>query len=179
MNRIILMGLPGSGKSFHARDLAQKLGWKALDTDVLIEEKFQQSVARIFDEQGEKFFRLQERAVLEDIIKMENIVVATGGGLPCDQHNIQIIKEGSISVWLNVPQKILAERIWKDGPTRPFFTGKTEAEIVGVLNQLTVYRDLYYAQAQYTITSPEELTELDSIRLLLPHGKTDIDSRIP
>jgi shikimate kinase len=78
--RIFLIGYMGAGKTTIGEQLAERLEYKFLDMDHVIEEKIQQSVSQIFSELGEEKFRQLERECLDKIATERNVVVATGGG---------------------------------------------------------------------------------------------------
>ena len=77
---ITLCGMMGSGKSTLGKILAKKIGYNFVDTDKLIEEKEKKSINKIFEEDGENYFRQQEEKITLDILKNSNTVVSLGGG---------------------------------------------------------------------------------------------------
>ena len=80
-NNICLVGLMGSGKTTIGKILAKKLNCKFIDSDSLIEEKTGVKVPLIFEYEGEEGFRRRETKLLSEVVKMNNIVLATGGEL--------------------------------------------------------------------------------------------------
>ncbi len=80
VEKIVLIGFSGSGKSTVARFLADRLGWTSLDTDDEIARRWGKDVPSIFREDGESAFRASERAVLCESLRQTRVVVATGGG---------------------------------------------------------------------------------------------------
>lgn len=97
---IVLIGMPGSGKSTVGKLLAKKIDREFLDTDEIIAEKFDLP-ANIIKEKGEAEFRKIETDVLKDACKMSGKVIATGGGAVTREENYNIIKQNSIVVFLN------------------------------------------------------------------------------
>ena len=85
---IFLIGFMGSGKSTTGKKLARKLGYAFMDTDSEIVRRFSMSVNEIFDRLGEDRFRDAEVRLLNELIRRNNIVVSTGGGLPCHGENM-------------------------------------------------------------------------------------------
>ncbi|GAG82863.1 unnamed protein product [marine sediment metagenome] len=85
---IFLIGFMGSGKSTTGKQLAKRLGYTFVDTDNLIVERLGMSVNEIFDRLGEKTFRKNETRLLNELILKNNLVVSTGGGLPCYGNNM-------------------------------------------------------------------------------------------
>jgi 3-dehydroquinate synthase len=82
--RIVLTGFSGTGKSTVARLLADRLGWRAIDTDDEIEREFGQTIPDIFQQQGEAVFRAVERRALLAALDQSQVVIATGGGATVD-----------------------------------------------------------------------------------------------
>ncbi len=113
MKNIFLIGLPSSGKSSLGRRLSESLGYRFVDLDKCIEADQGMSISQIFSEKGEDHFRNVESALLQAIAPNINLLVATGGGAPCFFNNMEYIKANGISIFLDVPPAILAERIKK------------------------------------------------------------------
>ena len=95
---IFLIGFMGSGKSTTGKQLAKCLGYGFVDTDKRIVERFGMSVNEIFDRLGESRFRESETGLLNELCAKDNLVVSTGGGLPCHADNMEIINRSGISV---------------------------------------------------------------------------------
>ncbi|PKA49096.1 Shikimate kinase 3, chloroplastic [Apostasia shenzhenica] len=108
---IYLVGMMGSGKTTVGKILAEVLGYSFFDSDKLVEQAVgMPSVAQIFKEHSEAFFRDNESKVLRDLSSMHRLVVATGGGAVIRPINWRYMKHG-VSVWLDVPLEALARRI--------------------------------------------------------------------
>jgi shikimate kinase len=80
VSRIVLTGFMGAGKSTVGALLAEKLGWRFMDTDALIEARIGSTIAQIFAEKGEAAFRALEADAVRDYARMERLVLALGGG---------------------------------------------------------------------------------------------------
>ena len=78
--RVVLIGFSGTGKSTAARLVAARLGWSWVDTDDEIERRWGQSIPVIFRDQGEPAFRASEREALNQALRRDEVVIATGGG---------------------------------------------------------------------------------------------------
>lgn len=98
---VVLVGLMGAGKSTVGRRLASMLGRDFIDADDAIEEAAQRSVAEIFDEFGEAYFRDGERRVIARLIEENGGVIATGGGAFVDDETRALILEQAIAVWID------------------------------------------------------------------------------
>lgn len=108
---IYLVGMMGSGKTTIGKVISEVLGYSFFDCDKLIEQAVgMSSVAQIFKERSEAFFRDTESEVLKDLSTMHKLVIATGGGAVIRPINWKYMKQG-ITVWLDVPLEALAKRI--------------------------------------------------------------------
>ena len=88
VTNIILIGMPGSGKSTVGRAVAKALGRTFYDADAAIEERAGRSIPEIFAEEGEAAFRALEHQVLSDLGRRNGVVIATGGGAVCFERNL-------------------------------------------------------------------------------------------
>ena len=79
--RIYLIGMMGSGKSTLGKELSKRLGYKFIDMDCYIEEKCCKFIDEIFRDYGEEWFRAFETNTLQEFKKMDDVVIATGGGV--------------------------------------------------------------------------------------------------
>jgi len=113
---LILIGMPGSGKTTVGQGLARELDYIFIDTDEFIEQELaKKSIEKIFEEEGEEAFRRFEKAVLQHILvlatKGQNLVVATGGGLPIYQDNLAKLSATGTTFFLDCQSEILAKRL--------------------------------------------------------------------
>ena len=105
---IVLIGMPGSGKSTAGRLIAEKLGRKFIDTDDLIEKKAGLTIPEIFSRFGEDKFRELEGEAAEEAGKMSGAVIATGGGIVTRPVNRYPLKQNSVTVWLKRDLSLLS-----------------------------------------------------------------------
>lgn len=98
---IVLIGMPGSGKSTIGKELAKKLNMKFVDVDSYIEEKYNRTISKIFADFGENFFRLKETEACKEVALMKNVVVATGGGVVKNKKNIDLLKSNGIIIYID------------------------------------------------------------------------------
>ncbi len=113
---IVIIGMPGSGKSSIGRAVAEKLGKNFADTDELIELQHG-SIPDIFSKQGEPVFRNYERQAAELASGIRGAVIATGGGIVLDKCNIDQLKKTGLVVFIDRPLSVLIEET--DGSGRP------------------------------------------------------------
>ena len=90
-DKVYLVGFMGAGKSTVAQKLAARLGWATADLDASIEEREGRSVAQIFSQEGEAYFRQAEYKALRELVPQRHIIVATGGGTFADASNRAVI----------------------------------------------------------------------------------------
>ncbi len=108
-SNIVLIGMPGCGKSTVGKQLARYLGRAFVDTDQLIQQRSGQTPNQIIREQGEQAFRdLESRVILEEVAPLSGCVVATGGGAVLRDENVEGLKMNGITVFLDRPLDLLA-----------------------------------------------------------------------
>jgi len=157
-DKIYLVGFMGAGKTTVARALGRRLGWRVEDIDERIEARERRSVAAIFSQSGESYFRQQERQVLSDLLPQRQIVVATGGGTFAEPDNRALMLADGAVVWLDVPLTRVFERVPADG-RRPLAADRAQME------QLYARRRLAYAEAHVRIDGTEPVPDV-VVRLL-------------
>lgn len=110
--KIFLIGMPGSGKTFQANLLSEKLNLPFIDLDEEIIKQIHQSISEYFKNEGEDAFRVIERKVLTEIIENKSeFVMATGGGTPCFYENIELMNNSGLTIFLDTPHETLLDRI--------------------------------------------------------------------
>ncbi|CAN6478267.1 unnamed protein product [Victoria cruziana] len=155
-NCIFLVGMMGSGKTTVGKILSEALGYYFFDSDKLVEEAVGGvSVAQIFKEYSEEFFRENESKVLKNLSTMHRLVVATGGGAVIRPINWRYMKRG-VSVWLDVPLEALARRIAAIGTdSRPLLhheSGDAYTKAFLRLSALSEERADAYANSDATVS---------------------------
>lgn len=106
-----MLGMPSSGKSTLGRQLAKKIGYEFVDLDHKIEVTEGKKISEIFNLESEEYFRKVEAAQLRKIEPESKVVVATGGGTPLFNGNLDFIKENGICVFLDVKPEELSKRM--------------------------------------------------------------------
>lgn len=161
-SRIFLIGYMASGKSSIGRVLAAKLNIDFLDTDKAIEELKGQSISEIFETSGEAAFRREERKMLSLALNLENIVVATGGGMPIESNHIDLMNQAGTTIFLETDLEILIKRISENGD-RPLHSDTHN--IKSYAEKLFNKRRPIYAQAHYRISSNGSIAETTELIL--------------
>lgn len=159
--RIFLIGYMGSGKTSIGKRIAEKLHFQFIDMDHYIENQLHKSIAEIFNELGEAFFREQERECLHEVSKMENAVIATGGGSPCHFDNIDVMNKNGLTVYIRLSPKQLSDRLKATNISkRPLLANQKEDELENYIHQNLSKREPIYRKAQLTVTgSDDEIVE--------------------
>jgi len=111
MEKIYLIGFMASGKTTVGKILSKKLGWKFIDIDEEIERKTQKTISEIFSTFGEDYFRKLEVEMLSNFKDLDKLVISVGGGLPVFYNNMEIMKSTGFTVYLEVDENIIFERL--------------------------------------------------------------------
>jgi shikimate kinase len=126
MNKIIyLNGFMASGKSTVGPILANTLGWDYYDLDKIIEEETGKSIVKIFEDEGEKYFRDKETEILKKISGSEKKIIALGGGTSVHNNNLEIIRKTGKVVYLKASPEVLFNRL-RFKNDRPVFNKEKE-----------------------------------------------------
>jgi len=148
----------GSGKSYTGKRLAERLNFDFQDLDDAIEAKAGKTIRAIFAEEGEAHFRQLERQCLQELGEQPTLVVATGGGAPCFFDNMEVMNTAGLTIFLDIPVDILAQRLKPEIAHRPLLASKSEAELQAFITQKLAERRPFYEQAKviYHQKSTEE-----------------------
>jgi shikimate kinase len=149
--RIYLIGYSYSGKTTLARDAARLLGWQYFDTDKAIEIKYHTSISTFFSHYGEQAFRIIERQILQSTAQIDNAIISTGGGTPCNDDNIRFILQHGTAVHLQMSVDDIMQRIAHARRSRPLLKDKTPEQVREYITEQLQLRLPYYNQAQLTL----------------------------
>ena len=150
---IFIVGPMGSGKTTVGKIVANELFLDFIDTDATIESKTGVTIDWIFDIEGEEGFRKRETKILSEIIKMNSIVLATGGGIILSKTNRQLLGKSSVVIYLNATIKELVKRLAND-KARPLIQNVDKET---KLRELMERRgSLYESIADYIIQTKEK-----------------------
>ena len=164
---LILVGLPGSGKSTVGQAVASQTGRTFLDLDQEIERREGRSITQIFGENGEQYFRKRERQVTEELALVGNMVVAPGGGWMTVPDVVGLVRPPSRIVYLRVRPETALKRLGPTGGARPLLA---RPDPLGELKRLFESRRAVYETADNVIDTElyglqrviEKVTELAS-----------------
>ena len=148
---LYLVGMMGAGKSAVGRPLAEALGYRFIDADLVLEQAAGQTIPELFAAAGEQGFRDLEASVLARISSWHSLVVATGGGVVLRHENWGQLRQGVV-VWLDAPEDLLLERLAADPTPRPLMDGPDPA---ARLRSLLDQRRTLYGQADVRIQQDE------------------------
>jgi shikimate kinase len=149
---IVLVGMPGSGKSSIGRRLAPKLDMDFVDADTeIVKAANGMTIPEIFAKHGEPEFRSLEARVIGRLLEEKPSVIATGGGAFMNADTRSAARKNGISIWLKAEIPVLLRRV-KRKNDRPLLRGDDPE---GVLKKLLSEREHSYAEADIVITSRE------------------------
>ena len=144
---IVLVGLPGSGKSTVGRQLARRLGWGFIDTDHVIEQRIGCSIRLYFEREGEEAFRDVEAAVIDELTLQHRGVLATGGGAVLRESNRSHLHERGHVLYLRSSPEEVFRRLRHD-VNRPLLQ---VGDPLQRLRDLFVVRDPLYREAAHFV----------------------------
>jgi len=147
--KLFLIGMMGTGKTYWAKKLAKKLKVGGYDLDYLIESHEEKTIAEIFAEDGEACFRKSEAKILRWFGEKKAFVLATGGGTPCFNDNMDWMNSHGITVWIDEPVQILSERLVSEKAHRPLIQNLSDKELQQFLTAKLVERFPFYHQCSY------------------------------
>ena len=151
VDRIILVGMMGAGKSSVGRRLAAALNLPFRDADEEIERAAGRSISEIFSERGEAEFRAGERRVISRLLDEPPHVLATGGGAFMNPATREVVARKAFSIWLKADPEVLARRVGRKD-TRPLLKGK---DARAVLTALLAEREPTYRLADLIVESAD------------------------
>lgn len=167
--RIFLIGMMGSGKSHWLKQMAKWIKSVGYDLDALIEMNEEKTIAEIFNEDGEAYFRKVESKILRWFKEKKKYIVATGGGTACAQENMDWMKKEGIVIWLDESVDVLVKRLSTEKANRPLIANLSDQELAAFLEQKLVERHPFYKQADYRLTS-EQINESGLKKLIQKHA---------
>jgi shikimate kinase len=155
---LILVGLPGSGKTTVGQEVAARTGRTFLDLDLEIERREGRSISQIFAEKGEPYFRRRERELTEELALFGNMIISPGGGWMASPDVVAIVRPPSRIVYLRVGPQTALKRLGPMHNVRPLLV---RPDPLGELERLLASRRTAYETADSVIDT--ELYDLQRV----------------
>jgi shikimate kinase len=165
MTQLFLIGYMGAGKTVIGKQLAKRLGLQFVDMDGFIENRYHKKINELFAEKGESFFREIERKTLQEVALFEDVVISTGGGVPCFFDNMEVMNRTGKTIYLKVPVEELAERLLFT-QDRPLVKGKNKEELMQYIAENLHKRENWYNQAAIIYPAENLKTKADINKMI-------------
>ena len=173
LNKIVLIGYMGSGKSAVGRELATQLGWNFVDLDLEIQLNQGKNIPDIFKEKGEIYFRKIEAQLLRSVLSSsDNLVLSSGGGTPCYAGNMEALlaDESVKTVYLKCSLAVLTDRLWPERDARPLIAHlESKEELNDFIRKHLFERSGFYLQSELLVNcdgkSPNEIASEIAVNL--------------
>jgi len=163
VDRLILVGMMGAGKTTVGRQLADRLGWSHRDSDAEVVASTGSTVPELFAERGEEAFRAEESRVLSEALSSPDpVVVSAAGGVVLSPANRDLLRRSGVVVWLRADPTLLARRVGA-GAGRPLLGDEPAARLVDLYE---VRRPLYQEVAA-AVVDVDGLTPTEVVDRLL------------
>jgi shikimate kinase len=148
VDRIVLVGMMGAGKSTVGRRMAEQLGWRFFDSDSQVMAETGRTVPELFAERGEATFRAEEaRVLVEALSGSQPVVVSAAGGVVLTESNRKLLTQSGTVVWLRADPQTLARRVGT-GEGRPLLGDDPATALVDLYE---VRRPLYESVASVVV----------------------------
>jgi len=163
MQRIILVGFMGSGKTFIGKKLAEQLNLPFIDSDSEIEQREQLCITDIFRTKGESYFREKEKEFIQSLSVTDNeaFVMAVGGGLPCFNNLMKSLNHLGTTLYLNCTVETLFSRLQNEQTQRPLLHSISAHDLLNHITTKLNERASFYLQSNIIVN--EEQQNLKSI----------------
>ncbi len=151
--RFYLVGMPGCGKSTFGRRLSSDIGCTLIDLDAeIIKYAAGKTIERIFDEDGEEYFRKIESLLLKNFSESnKNFIMATGGGAPCFFDNMKFMNDHGITLYIKASPEDLEGQLSSKGlQKRPLLRHLDDSSLLSALSENLDSRAPFYEKSKYT-----------------------------
>lgn len=160
MERIVLIGYMGSGKSTIGYELSQILNIPFYDLDKYIEYRVGKSISQIFFDIGERGFREIEYACLHEIVGAGDYILSCGGGTPCFFDNMEYINKHAETIYLKCPIDVLCHRLKNEKFNRPLLKDLSIEEMESFITPQLKERELFYQKSKHMIN----ISPMDNVK---------------
>lgn len=152
---IFLAGMPAAGKTYWGNKIAQKYQLPFIDLDIYIAEQESASISALFAKYGENGFRERENKYLKKIIHKATVnnIIACGGGTPCFNDNIRLMKEAGIVIYLQADINYLLKNLKDSEEIRPLLNNRGDLSVY--LAEMLKKRKSFYEQANYILPAKD------------------------
>ncbi len=165
INRVYLIGFMGSGKTTIGKYIASDMGWRLIDMDHEFETLHNCSISHFFATKGEEEFRKEETNLLISLSKLDNVIISTGGGVPCSSDNMDVMRSTGLVIYIQVEPEILRQRLSKARDVRPLVSGKKDDELLLFINNKLKEREPFYRRAHMIVDG--EALPFSSYKMLI------------
>jgi shikimate kinase len=161
MNKVILVGYMGSGKTKVGRVLAYLTGLPFIDLDEKIQSFTKLTIPELFSQKGEIYFRKLEHQLWKELMETkDSFVLSTGGGAPCYANNHEFLQqEGVISVYLKTSIAELTKRLESETGHRPLLQQLGEEPLSDYIAKHLFDRSYFYHQAKHIVSTDNKPPE--------------------
>jgi shikimate kinase len=167
--KFFLLGMMGCGKSYWTKYLSRKMKVAGYDLDFLVESNEEKSISEIFAEDGEAYFRKTEAKVLRWFGQKKSFVLATGGGTPCFENNMDWMNKEGVTIWIDPSIQTLTMRLIPEKSHRPLISALSDQELAGFLTAKLQEREPFYSKASYRLTD-NEINEVTFNKIIKSHA---------
>jgi shikimate kinase len=151
----------GAGKTTVGKELSRQMNLSFIDLDHYIEARYHKTIRQLFEEKGEAVFREIECKLLHETAMIENVVISTGGGVPCFFDNMSYMNQTGTTVYLKISSDELAKRLRLVKHTRPILKGLYGEELKRFITDSLEKREPWYRQASVIFDAEKMLTDSD------------------
>lgn len=167
--KLFLIGMMGTGKTFWTQKLSKKLKTGGYDLDFLIASHEEKTIAEIFAEDGEPYFRRAEAKILRWFKEKKAFVLATGGGTPCFSENMDWMNSQGVTIWIDEPIDVLVKRLLLEKAHRPLIKDLSDSELHQFLTKKLVERYPFYQKATHHLQGGN-INEKELAKILKQHA---------
>ena len=152
-DKVVIIGMPGSGKTTIGKILGRELDLKFYDMDEYIQERTSKSILELF-ENGEDYFRNIETDMCRELSKEKNVLISTGGGVVKKKENIDVLKKDALIIFLDRPVEKILEDV--DVSKRPLLKDGKER----VINLYNERYELYKKYADEIVVNDADMIQV-------------------